>query len=92
MTYNEATKTTRIKKKSDLKKKNSSFFSIKMLRYTLIKMLKSPSTYVMFVLTFAVGLIIIISMSTSMMDNPSGEYSENAKSTFNIYAWIWYML
>ncbi|AOX43695.1 ABC transporter permease [Spiroplasma sp. NBRC 100390] len=92
MTHNEATKTTSIKKKSDLKKKISSFFSIKMLRYTLIKMLKSPSTYVMFVLTFAVGLIITISMSTSMMDNPSGEYSEIAKSTFNIYAWIWYML
>ncbi|MBW3058324.1 hypothetical protein D6D54_03190 [Spiroplasma poulsonii] len=73
MTHNEATKTTSIKKKTDLNKKISSFFSIKMFRYTLIKMLKSPSTYVMFVLAFVVWLVITISMSTTMMDNPSGE-------------------
>ncbi|WP_425380443.1 ABC transporter permease [Spiroplasma endosymbiont of Stenodema calcarata] len=92
MTHNEGTETINIKKKSDLKEKLKRLFSLKMLHYTLIKMLKSPSTYIMFGLTFAVGLIMTISMGTTMNDSISGDYSEVAKSIFVIYSWIWYML
>lgn len=92
MDHNETTKVKSIKKKTDLNKKISSFFSVKMLRYTLIKILKAPSTYVMFVLTFLVGLMIIISLATGMSDNLSGDYSKAAKATSTIYLWIWYML
>ncbi|WHQ36719.1 ABC transporter permease [Spiroplasma sp. SV19] len=92
MAHNEATKVTSIKKKTNLNKKISSFFSVKMFRYTLIKMLKAPSTYVMFVLTFVIGLMIIISLAIGMADNLSGDYSEAAKATSTIYLWIWYML
>lgn len=63
-----------------------------MFRYTLIKMLKAPSTWVMFVLKLAVGIIMVLSLGLGMRDVASGDYTDAAKSLFIIYSWIWYML
>ncbi|UZQ29174.1 MAG: hypothetical protein OHM57_07490 [Spiroplasma phoeniceum] len=55
-------------------------------------MLKAPSTWVMFVLTLLVGIIMVLWLALETRDVDSGNYIDAAKTLFTIYSWIWYML
>ncbi|WP_374697053.1 ABC transporter permease [Spiroplasma endosymbiont of Polydrusus formosus] len=92
MEQNETTEILYKKEKTNVNKKIMNFFTIKMFRYNLIKMLKVISTWVMFVLTLIVGLIMVLSLTFGMGYIASGDYMDTARSLFTIYSWIWYML
>ncbi|WP_425378981.1 hypothetical protein [Spiroplasma endosymbiont of Polydrusus pterygomalis] len=91
MAQNETMEILQKKEKTNVSKKIMNFFTIKMFRYTLIKILKVPSTWVIF-LTLIVGLIMVLSLTFEMEDIASGDYTDTARSLFTIYSWIWYIL
>ncbi|WP_368487003.1 ABC transporter permease [Spiroplasma sp. DGKH1] len=73
------------------KEKLQDIFNLKMFRYTLIKMLKSPSTYVMFILTFLLHLIMVISIAANIIRDPR-DWTVTISENYVLYSWIFYII